>query len=548
MQVLNLLTVHSRLQIFYEHCCVLLKTVGERCLIFIQLSSNFFGRQLYNFISINMNKFVLSILFLIFHQLLYAQGKEDYIWLIGGGYQPPIGIKIDFNTINPVISEEQTDVRMEGSNTSMCDKNGNFIFASNGCKVVNSNGDLMMNGDTINPGAIQTLYCFAGGCPHRQGVLSLPIPESDSLYVLFNLDFDNAYSYDTSFFPYAPQRLFYQIIDMSKDTGLGAIVQKNQIAILDTFSRGNIQAARQANGKDWWVIVPKSHSNCYFLVPVTSEGVQPAQLKCAGHIWSDKDSGTQAVFTPDTKKYIRFNSWNGLNIFDFDNITGDLSNPIQILFPYDTINSISGASVSPNSRYLYISARKKVYQFDLQAPDIEASKVLIAVWDGFQNPYSTLFYLSALAPDGKIYISNTSSTLNLHVINKPNCPGLSCQLVQHGIDLPTYNFATIPNIPHYRSSYEECDTTSSYKGELFNNVTMAVYPNPTKDKIWINYPNLNGNQYNISIFDVVGHCVYQKTINTALSELDISYLKNGIYFFTIENNYSKFNGKLLKID
>jgi hypothetical protein len=83
---------------------------------------------------------------------------------------------------------------------------------------------------------------------------------------------------------------------------------------------------------------------------------------------------------------------------------------------------------------------------------------------------------------------------------------------------------------------------------LFNNATMAIYPNPTKDKIWINYPSINGTYYNISIFDVVGHCVYQKTINTALSELDISYLKNGMYFFTIENNSSKFNGKLLKVD
>jgi hypothetical protein len=495
-----------------------------------------------------MKKNILTIFLFSLNFALVAQHKHDYQWNIGGYFYNGKGIHIDFNTSPPLFSFELTGLVMEGSNSNMCDKEGNFIFASNGCKVVNSKGSLILNGDTINPGYIQNAYCFAAGCPHSQGVLSLPIPDSDSLYVVFNLDLDRVYNYDSTFFPVAPIRLFYQIIDMEQDSGYGKVVVKNQIAVMDTFSRGNIQAARHANDKDWWVIVPKSHSNCYFLIPVTSEGVQPAQLKCAGHVWDDDDAGCQVVFTPDTKKYIRFNSFNGLNIFDFDNSTGDLSNPIQILFPDDTIRYIAGASVSPNSRYLYISARKKVYQFDLQAPDIEASKVLIAVWDGFQNPYSTLFYLSALAPDGKIYISNTSSTLNLHVINKPNCPGLSCQLVQHGIDLPAYNFATIPNMPHYRSSYEACDTTSSYKEELFNEAPIAIYPNPTKGQIWINYPTLNGNQYKFSIFDVVGHCVLKKTITSALSELDISYLKNGIYFFTIENNSSIYNGKISKSD
>lgn len=41
---------------------------------------------------------------------------------------------------------------MEGSNTGMCDKEGNLLFYSNGCKVVNAKGEVMQNGDSINPG------------------------------------------------------------------------------------------------------------------------------------------------------------------------------------------------------------------------------------------------------------------------------------------------------------------------------------------------------------------------------------------------------------
>jgi hypothetical protein len=80
------------------------------------------------------------------------------------------------------------------------------------------------------------------------------------------------------------------------------VVSKNQIAVQDTFARGNIQAIKHKNGVDWWINTPKSHSNCYFLTLVNAQGVQPAQIKCEGTIWNDKDSQGQAVFSPNGKK------------------------------------------------------------------------------------------------------------------------------------------------------------------------------------------------------------------------------------------------------
>jgi hypothetical protein len=481
-----------------------------------------------------------------------AQGNRDAQWVIGydtSEFDPGgNAILMDFREHPRDISNIKTvpDFGMEGSNTSMSDEAGNLLFYSNGCYIVNAKHEIMENGDSINPGLIQTIYCPAGGSPLRQGVIAIPSPEGDSMYYIFNLDFDKPYLQVPNTLGFAPQRLFYQKIDMTQDFGYGAVVLKTQVAVFDTFARGNIQAVRHANGQDWWVIVPKSHSNCYFLVSVNANGVQPAELKCSGKVWTDDDSGAQVVFSPDGKKYIRFNAWNSLNIFDFDSGSGDLSNPIHIEFPNDTIGSISGVAVSPNSRYLYVCARKNVYQFDLQASDIESSKVKVATWDGYYNPSATIFNLAALAPDGKIYISNTSSTYNLHVINKPNCPGVSCELVQHGIVLPSYNFATIPNMPHYRQSYFECDSTLIGTEEV-NTVgrKLIVFPNPASDVIYL---PLEFGIGEISLFDATGRAVSHpaSTVVDGQVSIQIHDLPHGLYFLCLRTEGKLWGGKFIK--
>lgn len=486
--------------------------------------------------------------------LLFAQEQRDYQWIIGydSSILDSIGeaIQINFNESPPHISITNTihDFHMEGSNTSMSDPEGNLLFYSNGCVIVNAKGEVMQNGDSINPGIIQDNFCSGGGSPIRQGVIALPAPDSDSLYYVFNLDLDQPYFGHPTYFGIAPQRVYYQKIDMSQDTGLGAVTLKNQIALQDTFARETMSAVRQANGKDWWVIVPKVHTNCYFLIPLTAQGVQPAQLECAGQVWSDDDAGAQATFSPDTKKYIRFNSWNGLNIYDFDHATGDLSNPVQIMFPNDTINYITGVAVSSNSRYLYVCARTRVYQFDLLTSNIEASKIQVAQWDGTYNPYATIFYMAALAPNGKIYISSTSSTLNLHVIEKPNCQGLSCQLVQRGVELPSFNFATIPNLPHYRTSNEECDTTSSSITIIMNKHTVALYPNPTSGELWINFPEIENTSIDLKIFDLFGRLVLQEKIIQPLSSIDLSGLSPGNYIYLVQQSEAVSTGKIIKVE
>jgi len=492
--------------------------------------------------------FYIVIISLLISISLDAQIERGNQWVMGG-FSNGEGLIMDFNSQNILVSYGQTGIKMEGSNTSMCDTEGNLLFYSNGCLIVNAIGEIMENGDSINPGFLDDHYCPYGGSPIIQGVVAIPSPENEDHYYVFNLDFDYAFPpEDTSQLQVAPLRVYYQEIDMTQNDGLGAVVAKNQIAVQDTFSRVNLQAVRHANNRDWWIVMPKSHSNCYFLTLITPDGIQPALLKCAGTEWTSDDSGGQAVFSPDLKKYIRFNEWNGLNIFDFDNAAGDLSNEIRIMFPNDTIGYFAGVAVSPNSRFLYACAKKRVYQFDLEAIDIEASKVLVAEWDGTFNPYPTIFYLAALAPDGRIYISSTSSHLSLHVIENPDSLGLACDLVQNGVELPAYNFATIPNIPHYCSSDEDCIVVTNETKIREDNSLINIYPNPTRGEIWIELSEANETKYELRIYDLLGTQVISKKVIDSSPKVDISTLQNGSYIYVIEPGKKIQRGRIFNIE
>lgn len=121
-------------------------------------------------------------------------------------------------------------------------------------------------------------------------------------------------------------------------------------------------------------------------------------------------------------------------------------------------------AISPNSRYLYFTIIDKAYQYDLQAPDIEKSRKLIAEMDGFkglEDEYAN-FYRMQLMPDRRIYCTSFGfGSEYFHVIQKPDLPYPYCRFEQHVLKLPARNLGSIPNFPNYRLGPidgSSCDT------------------------------------------------------------------------------------------
>jgi PKD repeat protein len=386
--------------------------------------------------------------------ILLAQAKNDYNWILG--YSPNDfethfgGVSIDFN-LN-LTSPNYFETNCNALNPAVLSSNtGKLMVYSNGCSIYNANHDIMEGGDTIAYGYIWETYCHLIGYPGTQNHILLPWPGDTTKAILFYLKSNDDF---TNYF------LLYATIKFDLEHPLGIVTQKDQY-LFTPGTTALLTAVKHANGRDWWVMLPENKSNRFFSMLLDPNGVTVIDSQSIGNLWGEREFSSQAIFSPDGKKYIRFNPWKGLDIFDFDRCTGALSNPIESGPFSDPIKEAGGATASLDSRYLYVSNNSILYQFDLSNNNILDSKTTIATYDGFVDPFPTTFYQMVLAPDGKIYMFATNGVKSLQVINDPEKKGDSCNFEQHAFKLPAYVLPGAINTPYFRLGPDDgssCDT------------------------------------------------------------------------------------------
>jgi hypothetical protein len=398
--------------------------------------------------------------------LLTAHGqKHDYIWLMGRNNQTnpaQAGTTIDFHTTPPDIYYEFREMYFRQANASICDTAGNLLFYTNGIYIANALHEPMENGTGLAAGPAGVQNQGAYGYILDQGAMILPAPEQDSIYYLLHMDKEltQNQSIVQSF------HFYFSQININRNNGLGAVVKKNETVISDILNMGKITATRHANGSDWWIVIRKHDTNRYYKILLSREGITVSGTQDIGYAVSSQSIG-QAVFSPDGTKYTNVHLTGSagdpihVSIYDFDRCSGELSIPVQ--FTYSDTAWAGGIAISPNNRFLYVSSFRYVYQYDLHAADIEASRITVAEWDGFAEEgfFATTFYLAQLGPNGKIYINSNNAVSYLHVINQPDSIGLACDVCQHCVELPSKNSFSLPNFPNYRLHHLEgspCDT------------------------------------------------------------------------------------------
>ncbi len=444
----------------------------------------------------------------------------------------------DFSNGNLEVDVNQDmEAFFQETNVSLCDAEGNLVLYSNGVHIFNRNHQIMENGSNLmDGGALQS-----NSLP--QGVLAFYMPGSSNRAVVIHAVDEYV---QAPLWTIAVTGLYYSIVDLSANAGAGKVIQKKIPLLIDTLDYGKFTATKHGNGRDWWILANEANSNRYYKILLNEDGLTIYDNQAVGEAVL-KTLG-QSVFSPDGKTYATVGSYNEvignfLNVYDFNRCTGELSKPRQWNWQDIVPGPAIGVAISPNSRYLYVPSNKYLYQYDLSSSNIETSRITIAVYDGFQSPFGSTFYLAQLAPDNKIYFNCSNGETVMHVIHNPDEQGLACNVEQHGIQLPCYNASSIPNFPNYRLGdlpNSSCDSlginpTSDAEVRIQG---VKIYPNPASNSTSITFHAPVSKGCRVLLFDLTGRMVQSEPVAEA-SEMYLLSLTNyvsGWYFVCITEN------------
>lgn len=352
-------------------------------------------------------RFLLLFCCVLFVGKAVAQ-PENNIWLFGnmGG--------MTFNGSGPELySGSAMDAYIPS--VSVSNATGQLLFYSEGTKVWNSAHVLMPNGNNLQANYYPTV---------TQGVIAMPFIGDTNKYYLFTLEGYQPNNQNSKRF------LRYSIIDMSLNGGLGDIIPGQKNVVLDSFMSPSLTTVR-GSGCFNWLVAHKQSEGRFVTYKIDETGivaVVSSEVSALPFPPGYNPFGSQEIkISPDTRllgwahSFYAYNSGN-VELYDFDNATGLVSNPRMLDTFWDSHAGQYGIEFSPDNTKFYFTnfSFSAVYQMDLSLlPD------LTAVYNSKLNlsPGYTSYTGLRRGPDGKIYVK---SPTYVSVIHEPDNAGLTC--------------------------------------------------------------------------------------------------------------------------
>jgi len=360
-----------------------------------------------------MKKFFLVCLLFISGYRSHGQGEANK-WLFGdnGG--------LDFNSGSPVPFPGGQTFTDEGS-ASVSDAAGNLLFYTDGITVWDKTHSIMPNGTGL-----------LGGFSSSQSAMIVLLPGSTTQYYIFTVgqtftDFN------------------YSIVDMTMNGGNGDVSVKN--VLISTSVCEKLCSVKKTNGVDYWIIVHDAYTDEFDAYTFTSAGLNLVPVVSFSGSANGGDIGYLKA-SPDGTKLAAalWNSGNLFELFDFDKVTGVVSNGLTLPF-HPAGSGAYGVEFSPNNKYLYCAwiTPGEVRQYDVLA----GSPAAIAASEVFLGSTTVAFNGALqLGPDNKIYLAQYGANY-LGVINNPDVGGTGCNFVDVGPAIAGTSQLGLPNYPSY---------------------------------------------------------------------------------------------------
>jgi type IX secretion system substrate protein len=472
---------------------------------------------------------------------------------------------IDFSDTSNIITGTSS-VKSRGSCASISDASGQLLFyaytragvAGNTTLVFSANNSLMQNGDSI----------VGEGWFYE--LVIIPYPQSDSLFYLFSIGVAGS----------SQTGLYYSIIDMSLNGGLGDVIQKN-IQLQSFKTVDCLTAIKHGNGRDWWIIFRKKENassgsnNTYYEYLITQSGLGNVIIQNIGSLNTTNSGNIE--FNAGGNKMMYTNLMGLMEYYDFNRCTGIISNP-QTIFPeqtgpynrlfwdgqfspsgdlfYTTLNAIPGFT---DSCYLI--------QYNLNAANIPMSADTIA-----QDSIARNMGQIKLALDNKIYLSSVYnnfvtpsypypdtiySTYNtyLGVISSPDSIGAACNFQPFSFYLGgKRTYTGLPNNPDYElgavtGSFCDSLTGITYNQQIIKS-ELFVYYNSSWQKVFINAKGLKGRNAKMSVYDLLGNIIYTEAVKLSSQyftrDLSMAAFAKGMYIVNLNTEKERLVKKFIK--
>jgi outer membrane protein OmpA-like peptidoglycan-associated protein len=405
----------------------------------------------------------LVFFFLILAYPVHAQ--QASVWYFGDK------AGVDFRQGKPIVLIDGTLTTWQTS-TSVCNKSGDLLFYTDGLVFYNKQHTLMPNGKSLVPNPYQA-----------HAVLSVPFPTQKSKYFVFSVLAENV---KKGF----GITLFYSVIDMTLENGLGDIVETSKNIVLRKNVAEKITAVRHQNGKDTWLLAHELQSNKFLAYLITENGISEMPIESevgSIHLKIDYSKGSEHYMSAGTQFKSNTDGTNialtlrgnlrAAEVFDFDNASGKVSNPVTL--PLPLTSNPAGIEFSPTGSFLYVAVATdmgKIFQYNLQV----SSSDKIASTQKWVGTTRGMFGALQLAPDGKIYLARGNKKA-LGAIQKPDVLGLDCQYEDNAILLKGFSTFGLPTFvqsffePQLANSITYFDKNKLKKGDkvVLKNVQFA---------------------------------------------------------------------------
>jgi hypothetical protein len=491
--------------------------------------------------------------------VLYAQFNNNY-WAFGDS----VGINWA-NPASPTLFNSK--VRGRGSCVSLSDSIGIRIYSHSNYTTALFNQSKTYNRFDVPIPSSDSLY--VEGWYHE--MLLIPHPGNDSLVYLLTIGVN---TFDG---------LYYTLINYKANSDSGQVIQKN-VALQQVPAFDGLTAVQHGNGRDWWVLFKEwdgaglTGNNITYKYKVDVNGISQYSAQSIG---SNNSTGLGQICINKLSNKIAFVNLRGLvSIYDFDRCSGQLSQPITIeaersSSPYPYYIS---AAFSPDDSKLYVMSvspanlpgeSDTLFQYDLIAPNIPASKQIIYIYPTYESGMGNM----KMAPDNKIYITAadeiasipypdslfTTINNNLSVINYPDSLGAACNFQPFSFNLGAgRTYFGLPNNPDYELGAwvgSPCDTLSvglsPNPSPEERGAIMQAWFNPEWNMIHVNASKLKGKSGVLRLFDVEGRVVVEREVDVMgggyfTGEINMNEIASGVYIVSLTTEQDKLQGKILK--